>query len=217
MKRKLNKAIIFDFDGVILNSHLVKTNAFYKVFLNYGKQIATKAKRLHLKNAGVARIIKFKLILKTIVKTSITKKKILDLQNKFSVYSKKKIEKLNINKYLLNFLSKNHKKYNLYISTGTSQKEILKIVKEKKISKYFIKVLGSPRKKVDHIKMIKKSNHKIIFIGDSKEDYISSLNEKVFFIAKINAESRNYFKNKNVPKIYGYKNIKKVLGNCFKL
>ena len=65
--------------------------------------------------------------------------------------------------------------------------------------------------------MIKKSNHKIIFIGDSKEDYISSLNEKVFFIAKINAESRNYFKNKNVPKIYSYKNIKKVLGNCFKL
>ena len=42
--------IIFDFDGVILNSHNVKTKGFYKLFQNYGNLIAKKAESYHLKN-----------------------------------------------------------------------------------------------------------------------------------------------------------------------
>ena len=36
--------IVFDFDGVILNSHKVKTDAFYEIFKLYGKNVANKAK-----------------------------------------------------------------------------------------------------------------------------------------------------------------------------
>ena len=36
--------IIFDFDGVIINSHKIKTKAFYEIFKSYGKKIATKAR-----------------------------------------------------------------------------------------------------------------------------------------------------------------------------
>ena len=39
--------IIFDFDGVILNSHKIKTKAFYKIFESYGKNIANKAIKFH--------------------------------------------------------------------------------------------------------------------------------------------------------------------------
>ena len=56
--------IIFDFDGVILNSHKIKTQAFYQLFKNYGKKIAIKSKNYHINNAGVSRYIKFKYILK---------------------------------------------------------------------------------------------------------------------------------------------------------
>ena len=41
--------IIFDFDGVIINSHKVKTKAFYQIFRFYGEAIALKAKRYHEK------------------------------------------------------------------------------------------------------------------------------------------------------------------------
>ena len=54
--------IIFDFDGVIINSHKVKTNAFYQIFKFYGEAIALKAKRYHEKNIGKSRYFKFQYI-----------------------------------------------------------------------------------------------------------------------------------------------------------
>ena len=36
--------IIFDFDGVIINSHKIKTNAFHEVFKDYGNNGYAQAK-----------------------------------------------------------------------------------------------------------------------------------------------------------------------------
>ena len=108
---------------------------------------------------------------------------------------------------LINFLSKYKKNFNFYISTGTPQKEIIKLLKKKKILKYFKGVYGSPKKKINHIKIIKKKNNKLVFIGDSKEDYLAAKKGKIFFIAKINTESRKYFKKKNIEKINNFKNL----------
>ena len=68
------KCIIFDFDGVILNSHNVKTDAFEKIFSKYGKSIGKKAKNYHLKNVGKSRYLKFKYILNNVLKYKSTKK-----------------------------------------------------------------------------------------------------------------------------------------------
>ena len=56
------KNIIFDFDGVILNSHRVKTSAFEDIFKKYGNSIAKKAKEYHLKHTGKSRYLKFHFI-----------------------------------------------------------------------------------------------------------------------------------------------------------
>ena len=45
--------IIFDFDGVILNSHNVKTDAFFEIFKEFGNIKAKKAQKYHLKNNHV--------------------------------------------------------------------------------------------------------------------------------------------------------------------
>ena len=39
------KNVIFDFDGVILNSHKVETDGFYELFKKYGKTIGEKSKK----------------------------------------------------------------------------------------------------------------------------------------------------------------------------
>ena len=41
----MKKNVIIDFDGVVLNSHKVKTNAFYFIFKKYINLIAKKAKK----------------------------------------------------------------------------------------------------------------------------------------------------------------------------
>ena len=49
------KAIFWDFDGVIADSVNVKTDAFYEMYLPYGKHIADKVRQYHLNNGGVSR------------------------------------------------------------------------------------------------------------------------------------------------------------------
>ena len=54
------KNIIFDFDGVVLDSVPVKTEAFIKLFQSYEKQHVDKLIEYHLKNGGKSRYLKIK-------------------------------------------------------------------------------------------------------------------------------------------------------------
>ena len=206
--------IIFDFDGVILNSHKVKTDAFEKIFSNYGKAIGKKAKNYHLKNIGKSRFLKFKYILNNTLKYKSSKDLIKDLDKEFSNYCDNKIFKLKISKNLIEYFKKNYKKKNFFISTGTPQKKIEEIIKKKKIKKFFKEVYGSPTKKVTHInKIISKyrNKNKTIFIGDSKEDYKAAKICGINFILKLNSESKNLNLPKKIIKINSYKFLEKKL------
>ena len=206
------KNIIFDFDGVILNSHNVKTDAFEKIFNKYGKSIGKKAKNYHLKNAGKSRYLKFKYILNNVLKYKSSKKIMEYLDKEFSNYCDNKILKLKISKYLLRYLKKNYKKKNFFISTGTPQKKIEEIIKKKKIKKFFKKIYGSPDKKIEHInKIILKyeNKSKTVFIGDSEEDYKSAKICGIDFLLKLNSESKNLKLPKRVNKLQSFKFIDK--------
>ena len=54
------KAIIYDFDGVILDSVKIKTLAFEELYSSYGKEIQNKVKSYHLLNGGISRYNKLK-------------------------------------------------------------------------------------------------------------------------------------------------------------
>ena len=137
--------IIFDFDGVILNSHKVKTRAFYFIYQEYGKNKALKAQKYHLKNAGISRIKKFNYLNKNLFsKENIN---LEELNEKFTRYCFEKISNLKISTSMINFLKKNYKIYDFYISTGTPQIEIIKILKKKK--KYF----NFSKKFMDHLEI----------------------------------------------------------------
>src|SRR3989304_1573816 len=54
------RAIIFDFDGVIVESVDIKTKAFARLFEHEGKVVVEKVVDYHLKNGGVSRFDKFR-------------------------------------------------------------------------------------------------------------------------------------------------------------
>ncbi|WP_447926359.1 HAD family hydrolase [Vreelandella sp. EE27] len=61
MKYNLSKyeCMLFDCDGVILNSNRVKTDAFYKTALPYGEIAASRLVDYHVNNGGISRYKKF--------------------------------------------------------------------------------------------------------------------------------------------------------------
>ena len=62
--------LFFDCDGVILNSNQIKTNAFYKLALNFGEFQAQKLVNYHLENGGISRYEKIKFFQKNILKNT---------------------------------------------------------------------------------------------------------------------------------------------------
>ena len=205
------KQIIFDFDGVILNSHIVKTNAFYYVFRKFGEPIAKAAKKHHLKNTGISRIRKFKFILKYNCKTKISKKLIKNLDIEFSKFCNKQILKLNTSNSLKYFLKKYKNKIKFHICSGSPDKDLKRTVKKINLMKYFSSINGSSQKKVTHIKKIRNNKLSTLFVGDSIEDYISSKKTNTLFVCKINKEKKNQFKNKNVERIYNFYQLEKYI------
>jgi len=202
-----NVQIIFDFDGVILSSHIIKSRGFYQIFKIFGKTKAKKAQKYHLSKSGISRYKKFNYIKKNILQNNkITN---IKLNKAFTNYCLKKILNLKINSKLIQFLKSNYEKYQFYISTGSPQKEIIYILKKKKLYSFFRKIYGSPSTKITHIKKIKKTNKKRIFIGDSIDDFKAAKKTNTNFLLKIHRQNKKEFEKMNINKIVNYDNLEK--------
>jgi len=184
------KSIIFDFDGVICDSVDIKTHAFQKIYSKYGRTIQKEAVKYHKNNMGVSRYDKFKFIHKKFIGIDLKLTELEDLSDIFSEIVFSEIIKCDYIPGLLNFLEKYYNKIQFFISSATPEIELLQIIKEKKINKYFDKIYGSPASKTDHIKKIislyKFNNKDIIYIGDSKSDEIAAESSDIRFVGIIN-------------------------------
>ena len=207
------KIFIFDFDGVILNSHKTKTQTFQKIFSRYGSRVGINAKNLHLRYMGVPREKKINLINKLYMNNSLTKSELIKINKEFKKIVQNKILKMQLNKNLVKFL-KLKKNKNLYISTGTDLNEINFLCKMKKIDHFFSKIYGSPQKKTEHISDIIKRNSidkkKILFIGDSYSDYKAAKIKEIDFLCKSNSENRDVFRKLKIKKINSFKQLDKL-------
>ena len=67
-EKKIN--IIFDFDGVILNSNKVKTIAFKRIAKRFGNENSKKLIAYHLKNGGISRYKKIRWFVEKVLKVN---------------------------------------------------------------------------------------------------------------------------------------------------
>lgn len=179
------KSIIFDFDGVIIDSVDIKGDAFYELFALEGRRLQKISKDYHYKNLGISRYKKINYIIDNYLKNKINNKE--KYIKNFEKIVSHKINKCNFIYGIKNFLKNNYKKYDFFISSATPSHELYDIVKKKKLSKYFIDTLGSPNNKFQHIKYILKNynynNRELIFIGDTYNDYLAAKSYNIKFIA----------------------------------
>ena len=205
------KAIIFDFDGVILDSVNVKTKAFKLLYEEYGPEIQKKVVKYHLDHGGISRFEKFKFYHKNFLNKEISENELSLMGSKFSSLVFEKVCSSNYISGALEFLNFSSKKYLTFICTGTPYDEIIKVLDYKKLDKYFDHVYGSPMTKTEIIKQIqdkyKISNKEILFIGDAITDYNASSETKVDFIGVKNNDTQF---PKDVTEVNDLMKIKKI-------
>ena len=194
------KNIIFDFDGVILDSVPVKTEAFRQLFEGFPKDEIEKLIEYHIQNGGKSRYVKIKYFFENILKTAISKEEIQQYADKYSILTKEELanEKYLI-KEIIDFIKNNYRLYNMHIASGADEEDLKYICKKLQIDNYFISINGSPKEKKDIIKdIINKNNYKkdeTILIGDSINDYEAAIYNGIQFFGYNNLNLKVFNEN----------------------
>lgn len=189
--------ILWDFDGVILDSMKIREWGFKEIFKSYKKNDIDKLIDYHNLNGGLSRYVKIRYFYEEILKKEIVEDKVLEYANNFTLLMISKLT--NPNNLIpdsVGFIKDNYKKYNFHIVSGSDQNELRFLCEELKIDKYFISIHGSPIAKNKLVKDLIETHDyhtdKTCLIGDSINDYEASKYSNILFLAYNNHELTEY-------------------------
>lgn len=200
-------AILLDFDGVLAESMNVKTEAFSQLFKSFGKDITEKVVKHHIEHGGISRYKKIQYYYEQYVNKPLSEEKLEQIAQQFSDIV---VDKVIISEWVKGakeFLEKYYKIIDLYVISGTPQKEMELIIKKRNMEKYFKGVYGIPDTKPILAKRIITKNrynqNKVLYIGDCLSDYHDSLEANVLFLGRVQKGKENIFP-KDIPIIYDF-------------
>ena len=180
------RAIIFDFDGVILDSVDIKTRAFARLFEEHGPEVVRQVVAHHLAHGGVSRFRKFAHIYEHILHRPMPEGESERLGEKFSALVFDEVTKAAWIPGAPEFLQQHHGRCLFFIASGTPQEELERIVKLRDLEKYFTGIFGSPTTKDEIIRRIMTQHDlsapEVLFVGDAMTDYHAAQIGKLGFI-----------------------------------
>ncbi len=181
------KTILFDCDGVVLNSNFLKIEAYRLTALEFGasEEDAMKLVNHHIEYTGISRNIKFSYFLEKILNKTVDDISMNHLLNQLNYEVERLLENCDIAEGL-EALREKTKDSNWMIVSGGDQEEIIRLFTRKNLLKYFdVGIFGSPDSKEDIVtRELKKSTGQkpALFIGDSKYDYQVAKKNNLDFI-----------------------------------
>lgn len=170
------KNILWDFDGVILDSMPVRDYGFRKIFEQYPQELVEQLIQYHQLNGGLSRFHKIKYFYNEILQKEIDEENIQKYAEKFSEVMRVELPK---SRYLIsesiNFIKNNYQNYTFHIVSGSEQNELRFLCDKLSITQYFNSIQGSPIPKNDLVSNVLTTNNYLpkeaILIGDSINDY----------------------------------------------
>jgi len=187
------KVILWDFDGVIVESNKVRESGFRKVLEKFSETQIEELIKFHNLNGGLSRYVKFRYFYEVICESSISEEKVQHLADSFSEIM---LKKLGSKEYLINdtvkFIESNSNSIEMNIVSGSDQNELRILCSRLDIDKNFKSICGSPTPKntlvADYLKNSKFKKEEICLIGDSMNDYEAAAVNEIDFYGYNNAE-----------------------------
>ncbi len=182
-------AIVFDFDGVIVESVDVKTKAFAALYVEYGDRIVEQVKAYHLLHGGISRFEKFRYYHQVLLGKPLSPEEEIQLGDRFSEYVEDAVVNSSYVTGAYEFLEKYHRSIPMFVASGTPDAELKRIISRRQIQHCFKSVHGSPAKKGEIILGIVKkygfAPECVWMIGDAISDYEGAIAAGVKFIGRV--------------------------------
>lgn len=187
------KTVLWDFDGVILDSMKVRDWGFKEIFKDFDQVLVGKLLEFHRKNGGLSRYVKIRYFFEKIIGKSVTEEEVLKYAIKFSTLMRNELT--NSNNLILdsvNFIKSKHKEYNFHIVSGSDEEELKFLSKQLKIDQYFISIHGSPTPKNSLVANLLEYNNynklSTCLVGDSINDYEAAIANGITFFGYNNID-----------------------------
>lgn len=194
MKPEDFEIILWDFDGVIINSNAERERGFREVLKTYPKEQVEKLIEFHNINGGWSRYVKFRYFFESIRKEEVSDEEVNKLAQEFSeIMLRLLVDKELLIDETLRFISRQFALgKEMHIVSGSDQTELRKLCEKLEIVHYFYSVLGSPTPKKDLVASIIKESTKpkddYCLIGDAINDYDAAIDNNIQFFGFNNKE-----------------------------
>lgn len=138
------KCLVFDCDGVILDSVPVKTKAFARLAAPYGDEARDRFVMYHARHGGVSRYLKFEWFFREYLGREITPEESAEWGRKFEEYALDEVRKCDLIPGILQTLQKWQGRLPMYVCSGAPRAEVAFILQERSLNGYFNDIYGSP-------------------------------------------------------------------------
>ena len=148
------KCLVFDCDGVILDSVPVKTRAFARLAEPYGEEARDRFVMYHTVHGGVSRYKKFEWFFREILDREITPVESEEWGRRFAEYALDEVRRCELIPGIARVLEHWQGKLPLYVCSGAPHEELNFILKERGLDSCFTGIYGSPPSKAKLLAMI---------------------------------------------------------------
>lgn len=189
--KKLNwQAIIFDFDGVVVESGKIKTQAFAELYRAYGDDIVAKVVQFHTQNGGMSRYRKFRHFQQHFLnQPPLTEEEEKQLDIRFSELVVEAVIAAEAVPGAIELIRQQSQKIPLFVASGTPEVELKVIVERRGLTPYFTDVRGAPALKKTIIAEIlavhRLKPESVLMIGDAMADLEGAQANNTAFLGRV--------------------------------
>ncbi|MCR5814681.1 MAG: HAD family hydrolase [Desulfovibrio sp.] len=168
------RCLVFDCDGVLLDSVPAKTQAFARLARPYGPKAEERFVAFHQSHGGVSRYEKFAWFFREILGREITPQESQDFGNQFKTFCREELancREINGAREVLSFW---HGRLPLYVCSGAPEAEQREVLTEHDLARYFDGIFGSPPEKAALLQKIvaqaQVAPKQTLMVGDATTD-----------------------------------------------
>lgn len=189
---------MFDFDGVVLESAEIKTDAFRELF--DGNE---QAVRYHLDHVGVSRYVKFRHIVTEILGQPYTSEDEQRLGRRFNELVLEQVLRCPFVEGARELLERRSAELPLFVASGTPEQELQQIVAARELGPLFAGVYGTPPTKAEILRRILGERGlkagELVMVGDGTTDLLGAREAGTRFVGRVAEGAEDPFAGQDVP------------------
>lgn len=209
------RAVVFDCDGVILESVRCKGDAFRRVFQDEPAHVDA-IEAFHYAKGGMSRYEKFDHIYANILHRPLDDAERNRRADQFSAFVMEEILTCALVPGAVELLETLQARMPLFVASATPEGELNDILDRRGLAKYFVRMFGHPTRKAAAIRLVHDSTglpvEQILFVGDATADVAAAEETGCRFIGRQPPDGTQPFAGKDVPVVTDCRQIVEWMG-----